>query len=266
MAGTQALDRGLSVLAAVAAAPAPLSTSEIAALVQVPESTVYRLVQTLERRGLLTRLGRGRVGMGPAVFALARSAQGQIGGDVAGVALPFMQQLTKNTGETAILTVPHGSSVVCVETVESSRPVRVSWPKWSVAPLYGGSAVAVLAHLDQDSIARAIAAASGQRYADGRPVTREHLEELIESVRRQGYMVASGEVDRDATGVGVPVFDGRGRVVAALSIAAPSERASEAVLPFLIREVLAAARGLSERLGEHLRLQPSSSPRSLHNP
>jgi DNA-binding IclR family transcriptional regulator len=255
MAGTQALDRGLSILAAVAAASLPLATAEIAEAVDVPESTVYRLVQALERRALLSRIGRGRVGMGPAVFALARSAQHQVGGDIPAVALPFMYELVEHTGETAILTVPYGLGVICVETVESPRPVRVSWAKWSSAPLYGGSAVAVLAHLDHGTIARAVASAKGKHYADGRPVTKEHLDELIAGVRERGYMIASGEVDPDATGIGVPIFDGNGRGVAALSVAAPTERVSEDVLPSLIREVQAAGRGISDRLAQHLRLE-----------
>jgi DNA-binding IclR family transcriptional regulator len=258
VAGTQALERGLSILGAVAAARSTISVAEIAASLDLPESTTYRVVQALKRRGLLSHVGPSGVRIGPAIFSLARSAQRQVADDIPMIALPFMKRLVERTGETAILTVPHGLDVVCMETVEGPQPLHVSFAKFSVTPLYAGSAVAALANLDARLAGLVFASARGQRYADGRAVTEKHLNEQVAAVRMHGYLISRGEVDSHATSVGVPLFEGPGRCVAAMSVAAPSERVTEEVLDSLVSAVTAAGEAISGCLAEHLRLRPAA--------
>jgi DNA-binding IclR family transcriptional regulator len=266
LAGTQALDRGLAVLGAVAAASSSISVAEIAAAVDLPESTAYRVVQALRRSGLLSRAGQGTIRMGPAVFSLARAAQRQLADDIPLIALPFMRQLVETTGETAILTVPRGMDVVCMETVEGPQPLHVSFPRFSVTPLFAGSAVAALAHQDARLVSLVLAAAGGQRYADGRAVTEEHLTRQIESVRKQGFAISRGEVDARATSVGVPVFEGPGRCVAAMSVAAPTERVTGTVLDELVLAVTSAGAAVSRCLGDHVLLSPAAGDRPGQSP
>jgi DNA-binding IclR family transcriptional regulator len=254
--GTQALDRGLAVLGAVASARSSMSVAEIARAVDLPESTTYRVVQALRRSGLLSRAGQSTIKLGPAVFSLARAAQRQVADDIPVVALPFMMQLVETTGETAILTIPHGTDVVCVETVEGPQPLHVSFPRFSVTPLFAGSAVAALAHQDARLISLVLAMAHGRRYADGRAVTEAHLRGQIESVRERGFAISRGEVDAHATSVGVPVFEGPGRCVAAMSVAAPTERVTGVVLDSLVLAVTSAGAAVSRCLGEHVVLRP----------
>ena len=187
MAGTQALERGLAVLGVVAAASSSVSIAEIAVALDMPESTTYRVVQALKRCGLLTRVGRSGVRMGPAVFALARSAQRQVADDIPMIALPFMKELVEATGETAILTVPYGLDVVCVATVEGPQPLHVSFPKLSVTPLYAGSAVAALAHLDVRLATLVVASARGEELR--RRTTRQRGAPAATDGGRQGAWV-----------------------------------------------------------------------------
>lgn len=249
MSGTQTLDRSLDILFLVAGSSEPLAVGDIAEGTGVHESTAYRLIQALQNRGLLRREGRGRITLGPALFGLARAANEQIGGDLARTSLPLMEELVRRTEETSFLTVRSGLEVVCVEAVESSRGVRVAFGKWQIAPLYAGSATALLAHLDQGIADRVIAANEGKRLANGGTVTRRHVKDLMARVLAEGHVVTVGEVDADATGIGVPVFDGRGRAVAALSLAGPSSRLQGEILTGLIEEVKSTGRELSARLG-----------------
>jgi DNA-binding IclR family transcriptional regulator len=212
-------------------------------------------VQALKRAGLVDEAPRGGLRLGPAVFPLARSAERQTADDVPMIALPFMQDLVEETGETAILTVPHGLQTICLQTVEGPQPLHVSFPRLSVAPLYAGSAVAALAHLDERVIRLVIEGAASRRYADGSAVTRRHLEAQMTAVREQGYAVSRGEVDPHATSVGVPLFEGPGRCVAAMSVAAPSERVDDDILAQLVRAATAAAASVSERLTSLARLE-----------
>ncbi len=248
MAGTQTLDRSLDILFLVAESAGPLSVSEIAERTGLKDSTAYRLVQALRDRGLLLREGRSQITLGPALFELARAANQQIGGDLPKLALPLMEDLVRTTGETSYLTVRSGLEVVCIEAVESPRGVRVAFGKWQIAPLYAGSATALLAHLDARLIERVVSANAGKRYANGEVVTRERILESLERVRAEGHVVTSGAVDPDATGIGVPVFDGRGTAVAALSLAWPTSRRENEDLEGLIEALEESGRAVSARL------------------
>jgi DNA-binding IclR family transcriptional regulator len=248
MSGTQTLDRSLDILFVVAEARDPLSVNEIAGMCGVTESTSYRLIQALENRGLLRREARGQVTLGPALFGLARAAYDQIGGDLPQLSRPLMEDLAHRTGETCFLTVRSGLEVVCIEAVESHRGVRVAFGKWQTAPLHAGSATALLAHIDKTIIDRVIAANQGKRYANGGLVTREHIQELLERVREDGYVITVGEVDPDATGIGVPILDSRNRGVGVLSLAGPTSRLEGEILPPLIQEVVRTGSEINARL------------------
>jgi DNA-binding IclR family transcriptional regulator len=70
------------------------------------------------------------------------------------------------------------------------------------------------------------------------------LRALLDQVRRTGYALLAGHVHPDATGIAVPVRDGLGEVVAALSVIVPNDARAVSAVPAL----LAAARGIGRSL------------------
>jgi DNA-binding IclR family transcriptional regulator len=70
------------------------------------------------------------------------------------------------------------------------------------------------------------------------------LRTALAEVRRTRSAVLAGYQHPDATGVAVPVRDGRGDVVAALSVIVPNDGRGRDVVPLL----LAAALGISRAL------------------
>jgi DNA-binding IclR family transcriptional regulator len=79
--------------------------------------------------------------------------------------------------------------------------------------------------------------------AGGGLVQQQHIR-LEDEARRQGYALLSGHVHADATGIAVPVRDGLGEVVAALSVIVPNDARAVSAVPAL----LAAARGIGRSL------------------
>jgi DNA-binding IclR family transcriptional regulator len=72
----------------------------------------------------------------------------------------------------------------------------------------------------------------------------DRLRATLEQVRRQGYALLAGHVHADATGIAVPVRNGLGEVVAALSVIVPNDNRAVSAVPAL----LAAARGIGRSL------------------
>lgn len=247
--GSKALNRGLDILFALGESNSLLSVDELATRVSIPESTIYRLLQTLEGRGLIQRHSPGRVGLGPALLTLARATRRQIENDLVEIARPFMQDLTERTGETSLLSFRVGLQGVCVESVDPGRPISLQGEKGKVFPLYSGaSALTLLAYLEPDMVEQIMAASQGMRHAHGGEVTREKLEDAITRVRREGYVVTIGERDAWAAGIGVPVLDSQGNILASFCLAGPKDRFPDDVLPDLIEVTIETARAIEDRL------------------
>src|SRR5881275_1152641 len=69
----QSLDRGLMMLHAVARSRDPVSLSQLTAVLGIDRSSVFRLANTLKRRGFLANPSSGKEYiLGPSVWRLSR--------------------------------------------------------------------------------------------------------------------------------------------------------------------------------------------------
>lgn len=243
------IGRSMDILFTLAEVETGLSISQLATAVDYPLSTVYRLLRELEQRGLVRRSGEGTYGLGPALISLSRVALKQIAAELPSISLPFMQLLTQSTGETTILAVPSDLGAICVEIVLSPKPLHYGFEKGRILPYHAGAtAVALLAYLDDMTVKRVIEANKESYYADGGQVSPDALESVIKRCRSEGYIVTRGEVDQGATGVGVPIFGQHGKLLAALTLAGPTDRFDVETLPTLINQVKQCAKDIQEKL------------------
>jgi DNA-binding IclR family transcriptional regulator len=233
------LDRFVDVLAALVEAGRPMSAAELADGAGLPLSSTYRLVQSLERHGFVERRPRGTIALGLRLLELARHVEDRLRPSLVEPAEPIMQELAREHGETVLLTAPVGATSIGLASVESPQPIRLTYGRWRLAPLTrGASGKVLLAHLDEERAEEVLASADGDLDVH---VLRVELAEI----RRRGYAASNGELDEGASGVAAPVFDASGRLVAALTVAGPTERI-RATEPVLAPAVVAAARTLGD--------------------
>jgi DNA-binding IclR family transcriptional regulator len=147
-------------------------------------------------------------------------------------------------GHHAQLGVLDGDEVLFVERL-SARDAVINYTRIAGRlPLHISSSGHVLlaygpADLQERVLARPLA-----RYTEHTVSTPDALRAALAEVRRRGYAVVSGHVHQEATGIAVPVRNGLGEVVAALSAIVPNDGRARAHVPVL----LAAARGVSRAL------------------
>jgi DNA-binding IclR family transcriptional regulator len=177
---SQTLDRGLRVLSVLAAHPNGLTVTELAQVVGVNRTVVYRLVTTLEQHGLARRDGSGRVHVGLGVLALARGLQPVL----RELANPVLRALAEDLGATAHLTVADGGEALAIAVVE---------PTWT--DLHVAYRVGARHPLDQGAAGRAI-------------LLGRDLESGGAAAER--YVCTSGELQPGARGLASPVLDVEG--------------------------------------------------------
>lgn len=216
------LARGLRVLL-LALGHGEASASALASELDLPLSTVYRYLRTLKEFGLLVE-HQGRFGAGDAL--LSQQPLGLPGQVLVGLARPILEELTRQTGETAVLTTRVGSLVLCLDQTESPHAVRVAFRIGQLLPIYAGAASRVLlAHAPQALIKEVLS-------AELRPFTPDtpDLQKLtrdLDRIRSRKMAVSRGEFIPGAFAIAVAVLVD-GVVPCAVTVAAPEARSTPA--------------------------------------
>ncbi|WP_256990990.1 IclR family transcriptional regulator [Rhodococcus sp. 06-235-1A] len=180
---TGVLARAAAILNAVEACPR--TTGDLAKMLGLSASTVYRLVGEMVRYSMLRRDNDGLLHPGD------RFGTSTLGG----LAVPILRRLRQETGESAQLWVLRGSHRLCLVSEDSQHELRASLPVGALLPLGPGSAGHVLAgDLDADADSRAL-----------------------------GWWESASERTPGLTSVSAPVRRD-GRIVAAVCVAGPIER------------------------------------------
>ena len=154
----QSIERAFAILEAAAAQPAGVTA--IAKRVELPKSTVARLLAALEQRGAVERPDGALFRIGPGVAALAAGASAER--SVAAAVRPEPANLVRMVGESAGLAFPDGYEVRYVDQVESDNAIQVRDWTGTRAPLHAApSGLVLLAHWPPDAIAAYVAPRAG---------------------------------------------------------------------------------------------------------
>lgn len=227
---------------------APLRLVDVAARLGVARSTAHRLLAMLEYRGFAARDGHGKAyRAGAALIELAAGATRSI--DVRELARPHMEALRSATAETVHLLMLEGPSVRFVDGLEGPQGLRVGARTGLRAPAYaisGGKAL--LAQLD-DAVVDVLFPRGLRQVTRETVAERQQLHAELERVRDAGYATNFGESEQRVSGVAVSVVGPAGRPVAALAVAAPSERLVPADAAAIARAIALEVLALAERLG-----------------
>jgi IclR family acetate operon transcriptional repressor len=241
------VDRAISVLQ-VLARLGPAGVTEIATELGVHKSTVFRLLGTLESRGMVEQSSsRGRYRLGHGVVQLAEGATKQH--DLSLISRPICQELAETVGETVTVAVRDGRTVVSIDQVIGSSTVTsVNWVGYRT-PMHATSAGKVfLAYMDPAELTT-ILADGLDRYTQRTVVDARLLEQQLETVRQEGYGRTLDEHEVGLAAVAAPIRSLDGQVIAALAVSGPSFRINELTTPGIAEHVMTAAAEISERNG-----------------
>ncbi len=233
----RSVERALDILDCFAPGQLEFSLTELSKRINLAMSTTSRLVATLEKRDYLSRnRDTQRYALGSKLAQIGSLGFSNV--DIRKTALPFMQDLNRIYDEGVSLYVVQGNERICIERVESSRPLRRVINVGDRHLLTRGAAGRVLlAFLP-----------AGKRTAllGSDPFTTE---EALAELRRSGYAVSLGEREEGVTSIAAPVQDAKRDTVAALAMSGPSVRFEGPGFDDRIARVKKCADLISDALG-----------------
>lgn len=248
------LAKGLSVIRAFSREQPTLSLSDVAAVTRMPAATARRCLLTLEELGYVTRSGRQFV-LRPKVLELGAAYLESMNIEL--LTKTHLEELARNTGDSAALCVLDGTEVVYIARASIRTLMRLEAHVGSRFPAHATSTGRVLlAGLTTDRLRHYFATADLVALTEHTVTEQAKLKRLIEDCRRTGYSAVEDELAYGVVALAVPVFDHAHRVVAALNTSSHSRRISKVKL---VRERCAMLQKVSAQISAELASIPGLS-------
>ncbi|MGY3487446.1 DNA-binding IclR family transcriptional regulator [Bradyrhizobium sp. USDA 4011] len=208
----------------VLAQRSPLRLTDIADTTSLNKATALRILNSLIEEGFVSRVaGAKTYELGQEARVMAVGARRSV--DIAELAQPSLLRLSERSADTALLSVRSGVEALYLARSVGSHPLQPNYLQiGSRRPLgVGAGALALLVWLPDAEI-EAVIEVIVPRLAKSPRITPKFLRERIVVARKVGHTVLIDAAFPGMGGVGVPVRDDAGEVVAALSIGAASDR------------------------------------------
>ncbi len=244
-AGDGTVAKALEVLDSVAEYGRPVRFSELLETSPFPKATLYRLVQTLTRQGMLSFDTERQVyAPGMRLVRLAHAAWEQ--SSLAPIARPHIDALARDVGETVHLAQLDNAQVLYVDKRNAQTPIEMYSSAGRVGPAYcTGVGKAMMAHLPEDDLKNVIGQQSFHKFTDTTLTSAAKLRKELTEIREHGYGFDREEHEPSIICVALPILTPGGRALGALSVTSSTDRHTLASLERLVPRIKEAANAIA---------------------
>jgi DNA-binding IclR family transcriptional regulator len=244
----QSLDRGLEILF-ILAENKSRGVTELANDLQVNKSTVFRLLETMEIRGLVQQdevTAKYRLGIG-----LLHISEGLVKNlDIINLSKPILKQLMDSTKESVHLCTFTNDKVYVVDQVKSNYPMKVSAAIGHEEPIYCSSVgKCILAYLPEEKRNKIMDEVQLIGYTEKTKTSKKALLQELEQIPKNGYALDDEEVSVGACCIAAPIYNHKGEVKNSIGISGPSARIRPENIDTYILKVKNAANIISHNMG-----------------
>jgi IclR family transcriptional regulator, KDG regulon repressor len=220
----QVIARMMNLLDALSRHSSPVNLKQLATETALHPSTAHRILGVMVENRLVDRIEPGTYRLGIRLLELGTLVKSRI--SVRQEALPYMQQLHQQLGETVNLSVRHDDEVVYVErTAAGNSMMRVVQIIGARAPLHITAVGKLFLSADATDQVAAYAQRSGlARYTENTCSDLSSLQRDLDQVRQRGFAYDEEEAEKGVSCIGAGIYNDEGRLVAGLSVSAPSDR------------------------------------------
>jgi DNA-binding IclR family transcriptional regulator len=216
----QVLSRTADILRSLQGQPGGLSQTEIGEKVNLPRSTVSRLLLALEELGYVSALGpRGPYRLGPEIIAMSMSARRNVLNELR----PFLESLSRQVNETVDLSILENGRAMFLDQVVSDHRLRAVSAVGDAFPLHAcANGKAMLASMDPESLDIALSGTL-EKFTDHTTTSVRNLRRELTEINRNGVSFDREEHSLGICAVGAVLPSIYGDVLA-VSIPVPTQR------------------------------------------
>ena len=245
----QVINRALDILEELSQSAKPIGPTEIAKSIGISKSTVCRLLSTLHAREYVERRGNdGKYSIGPKLIALVSCYIGSL--ELQTEARPYLSLLASDLNLTAHLGILDGNEVIYIERLDRFPTKQLYSQIGYRVPAYCSSlGKCLLSKYSGEDLERIMGCGRFKIYTPNTLPDMEALKQQLRQIRDQGWAMDNQEYEKGHMCVGVPIYDYRGEIIAAVSASGTSEVITPSYLPVVIDEVKQTAKQISQCMG-----------------
>jgi IclR family transcriptional regulator, KDG regulon repressor len=249
----QTITRISEILDILAEHPKGLSVGELSRNVQLPKGTVHRLLTSLAYVGFVRQDSATKFYLlGFKLMELGNVVLNHI--DLRNEARPLLIHLARQVGETVHLVVQDQDDAIYIDKVEPSQKssgLQMVSKLGTRIPMHCSSVGKVLlSHLTEAEFESIVSRRGLSRMTENTICDTSELREHLKRIRISGFAVDNEENEKGIRCVAAPVRDATGKIVAAVSISAPTARVSVKMLKTELKEeICKTAAAVSKRIG-----------------
>lgn len=245
----QSIDRAFDIIELLSREPRSIAMTEIGRRLDLHKSTVHRLLTSLRERGYVEKeneTGNYKLGLG--FVELASLYLNSL--ELKTEASPFLNQLTRQTGQTTFLAIMDEAEIIYIDKVESYNSLRRYTIIGKRLPLHATSlGKAMLSGLKDREIEELYPDKKLKLITKKTIPTFDALMAEIRQIRARGWSIDDEENERGTRCVGAPIFDYRDRVIAAISLAWDINAHPDKTWTDFTKQVVKCASDISVKMG-----------------
>jgi DNA-binding IclR family transcriptional regulator len=218
------LDRAIKVLEYLADSQVEKNMSDIAKDLKIPNGTAYNILKTLESNQLIERdQSSKRYTLGFKLFQLGNKVD--YIRELRNISMPYMRELTAETGETSQLGIIFEENLYFLEIIEAPKNTKTRGTVGLSLPLHAPAAGKILLAFQPEEKRKELLEKIELKAFNMNTITdSKQLEKELEEIRQKGYAVDREEVFRGTTCLAMPIYNADKEVIAALGITGDTER------------------------------------------
>lgn len=244
------LEKASELIDCLGRAGEPVTLGHVRATLDMPKSSAHRLLGELASLGIVRRTEGGLYSLGPRLLYWGEAAAETF--DLRSLAEGPMRRLRDELGESVHLYIREGDARICIAAVEGHHELRPFIQLGRRLPLRVGAAGKLLLAFADESVRQSELRHAVDEAAPLPNAPGPLLAEQLERISVEGFATSIGERETGVSAIATAVVDSRDRVVAAVSISAPTTRVGPDEFEALLSPLQECARAISALLsGQH---------------
>lgn len=221
MSSIRSIDRGIDVLEAFTFENPTLSLDEISKITKIPNSTVYRIICTFEKRGLIQFDKKNST----YTFGFKLIEYGALANhllDIVKIADEDLMHLQHLTKQTVVMAIKLNNEILYVSNKEQNEGLKYSTRVGQTRPFNFGVLGPVLLAYSSDAEIERYIDNSATTFLDQSIINKEEFRNKLDKIREYKLNIDKNETTMGATGIGTPIFGINDTVIAAIGILGPT--------------------------------------------
>lgn len=247
--GVQVIDRAFDILEILSVEKDGLGVTEIGNRLGLHKSTVHRILSAMAERGYIEKAsGKGVYKLGLKLIEINSIYLNNV--ELKTEARPYLSELTAKMNQPTHLATLNGEDVVYIDKVEVVNSIRLYSQIGLRVPAHCSAlGKSLLSGLSDAELEEKVNGISFTQYTQSTVDNKEELIKQVKQVRQRGWALDDEEHEAGVRCIASPVFDYRGKVIAAVSVSGPAAVISPDRDDEVASRVRETALKISKRLG-----------------